>query len=158
LRRGFFWVFALASKKRTLIALFRDIRTNEPRAISRIFLDAEGHKIARKFLGPVIGAAVKISNDEAVTLGLVIGEGIETCIAAKQLGLMPVWALGTVGAIERFPVLGGIESLTILAEAGEPSGRAVQACFERWRAAGREVLVLKSTIGSDVNDAIRRVA
>jgi hypothetical protein len=90
-----------------------------------------------------------------MTMGLIIGEGVETCVAAKQLGFSPIWALGSVGAIETFPVLGGIECLTILAEAGEPSRKAVQKCFERWRAAGREVEVLKSTIGGDINDAIR---
>jgi hypothetical protein len=142
-------------KSRALIALFRDIETDKPRAISRIFLDAEGHKIERKFLGPVRGCAVKIDDDSDVTIGLIVGEGVETCLAAKQLGFSPVWALGSVGAIETFPVLGGIECLTILAEAGEPSRKAVQKCFERWRAAGREILIRKSIIGSDFNDAIR---
>jgi putative DNA primase/helicase len=55
-----------------LIALFRDIKTDEPRAASRILLDAEGHKIMRKFLGPVGGCAVKVSADEDVTMGLFI--------------------------------------------------------------------------------------
>jgi putative DNA primase/helicase len=58
-----------------LIALFRDIKTGEPRAASRILLDAEGHKIERKFLGPVSGCAVKVSADEDVTMGLFIAEG-----------------------------------------------------------------------------------
>jgi putative DNA primase/helicase len=142
-------------KNRALIALFRDIATDEPRPISRIFLDAEGRKIERKFLGPVAGCAVKIDSDENVTMGVIIAEGIETCLAARQLGFAPVWALGSVGAIAKFPVLNGIEALTILAEEGEPSRKAVQECFERWRAAGRKVIIRKSIIGSDINDALR---
>jgi hypothetical protein len=82
-----------------LLALFRDIRTDEPRAISRTYLDREGRKIGRKFLGPVGGAAVKLDPDDAVLKGLHVGEGVETCMAARQLGLRPTWALGSAGAI-----------------------------------------------------------
>ena len=38
------------------------------------------------------------------TGNLVVGEGIETCLAARQMGMKPVWALGSVGAIGRLPV------------------------------------------------------
>lgn len=40
-----------------MLALFRNVRTDAPQAISRTFLDREGGKIERKFLGPVGGAA-----------------------------------------------------------------------------------------------------
>ena len=142
-------------RDRTLVGLFRDIATNEPRAITRIFLDAEGHKIERKFLGPVGDCAIKIDDDENVTMGLIVGEGLETCVAARQLGYAPVWALGSAGAIGKFPVLNGVEGLTILAEEGVTSRKEVQACFDRWRAAGRDIVVRKSTVGSDINDAIK---
>lgn len=39
--------------------LFRNILTNEPQAVSRTFLDVDGRKIKRKFLGHVGGAAIK---------------------------------------------------------------------------------------------------
>jgi putative DNA primase/helicase len=139
-------------------------RQKSTQGIQRTALAPDGTAIKRdgKTFRLTLGAAksgtIKIDPDEHVTMGLCVGEGFESTLTGRQIGLAPVWALGSVGAIERFPVLGGIESLTILAEADEASGRAVQACFEKWRAAGREVLVLKSTIGSDVNDAIRRVA
>jgi hypothetical protein len=138
-----------------LIALFRDIRTDEPLAVSRIFLDAEGHLKERLFLGPVKGCAVKIDPDENVTMGLHICEGIESAIAARELGLSPVWAAGSVGAVAKFPVLGGIECLTILAE--EKDRKETQECFERWRDAGREVIVLHSKNGGDANDALRTI-
>ena len=38
-----------------MVALFRNVHTNEPQAISQTFLDSEGRKIGRKFLGPVAG-------------------------------------------------------------------------------------------------------
>jgi putative DNA primase/helicase len=115
-----------------MLALFRDIVTDEPRAVSRTFLDREGRKLSRKFFGPVGGAAIKLDPDDAVTQGLHIGEGIETCMAARQLELRPTWALGSTGAIGAFPVLSGIECLTLLAERDEASSRAVEACAARW--------------------------
>src|SRR5262249_20355986 len=67
---------------RAMIALLRDIITNEPCGIHRTFLDSAGRKLGRKMLGRAKGAAIKLNADENVTLGLTIGEGIETCIAA----------------------------------------------------------------------------
>lgn len=140
-----------------MLALFRDIVTNEPRAVSRTFLDAEGRKLERKFLGPVGGAAIKLDPDESVLAGLHIGEGTETCMAARQLGLRPTWALGSAGAFAAFPVLRGIECLTLLAEHDDASERAVEACASRWHSAGREVLIDRpiATGAKDLNDALR---
>ena len=56
--------------------------------------------------------AIKLDADENVEQGLHIGEGIETCLAGRQLDFKPCWALGSAGAIRGFPVLSGIEALT----------------------------------------------
>jgi hypothetical protein len=141
-----------------MIALFRDIWTNEPVAIHRTALTADGRKIGRKMLGSVRGAAIKLDADADVTMGLTIGEGVETCLAARQADFRPVWALGSVGAISSFPVLSGVEGLTILAETGEPSAKAIQTCGRRWSDAGREVIIVSPRTGSDVNDALRGAA
>jgi putative DNA primase/helicase len=85
---------------------------------------------------------------------LAIGEGVETCLAAMQFGIGPAWALGSVGAISFFPVLDDVSQLTILAEAGDASRRAVQICGRRWRRSSRRVLVSRSQVGSDHNDAL----
>jgi putative DNA primase/helicase len=77
-----------------VLALFRNISNDELQAVSRTFLDKEGRKLDRRFLGPVGGAAIKLDLDDAVLGGLQIGEGVETCLAARQLGLRPAWALG----------------------------------------------------------------
>ena len=138
----------------TLLALFRNVHTDAPQAVSRTFLDREGRKVERKFLGPVGGAAVKLDPDENVLGGLHIGEGIETCLAGRRLGLKPAWALGSKGAIGGFPVLSGVESLTILAEPDAET--EVEACASRWHAAGREVLINRPIGGKDINDALRR--
>jgi hypothetical protein len=138
------------------LALFRDIRNDEPRAISRTFLDAHGRKLERKFLGPVGGSAIKLDPDEDVLGGLHIGEGAESCLAARQLGCRPCWALGSKGAIGVFPVLSHIETLTILAE--PDAEREVEACASRWHLAGREVLITRTVGGGkDANDVLMRM-
>jgi putative DNA primase/helicase len=137
-----------------MVTLFRDIRTDELRAIQRTALQPDGSKISRLTLGPCRGAAIKISPDDDVTMGLTIGEGFETCLAASQLGFRPVWALGSAGAIKEFPVLSGIEALSILAETGPASADATTECRIRWNEAGQEVWVVTPKIGDDLNTAL----
>lgn len=88
-----------------MVALYRRLRSDEPVAIQRMFIDPEGRKLDRRMLGSVREAAVKISPDDGVTLGLVVGEGVESCLAAAMLGYRPVWALGSAGAIAKLPVI-----------------------------------------------------
>jgi hypothetical protein len=115
-----------------MIAAMRDIETDEIVAIQRTRLSPVGQKIDRRMLGPAGGAAVKLDADDTVTRGMCIGEGAETCLTALHLGLRPVWALGSKDQIAKFPVLNGVESLTILAE---PDAEAkVTECAERWHA------------------------
>jgi hypothetical protein len=141
---------------RAMLALFRSIKGDEPRAVSRRYLDPEGNKLGRKFLGPVGGAAIKLDTDENVLSGLHIGEGVETCMSARQLGMRPTWALGSAGAIAAFPVLSGVEYLTLLGENDDTSACVVETCATRWHAAGRAVLITRAVGGKDLNDAIRR--
>ena len=142
-----------------MVGLFRDISTNEPCTIHRTFIDGAGRKIDRKMLGRARGAAIKVDADENVTLGLHIGEGLETCLAARFAGFSPVWALGSAGAIAAFPVLSGVEAITILGEVddGGANRRAVQACAARWIETGREAFVVEPMVGRDLNDVWREV-
>ena len=105
-------------------------------------------------LGIVRRASIKF--DEIGPSGeLVVGEGVETCMAARQLGLGPVWALGSVGAISFLPVINNAQTLIILGEAGEASERAIRLCTKRWRAAGRRVRIAVPEPGlSDFNDVL----
>lgn len=132
----------------------------EPRAVMRTALTVDGKKIGRMAYGPVRGAAIKLSDDADVTMGLIIGEGLETTLAAMVFGLAPAWALGSVGGIAKFPVLSGIEALTILAETddGGASEQAILECFGRWTAAGRQVFSATSVIGGDASDALTMIA
>jgi Toprim domain-containing protein len=142
-----------------MVALFRDITTDEPCGIHRTFLDRNGRKVERKMLGCIKHAAIKLDPGENVTLGLTIGEGIETCIAAGLAGFNPVWALGSATAIANFPVLAGIEAITILGEVndGGANACAAQACAARWMDAEKDVLSIEPLVGGDMNDVWREV-
>lgn len=142
-----------------LLTLLRDIRTNEPRAIHRTALTPAGDKIGRMVLGPKVGAAIKLSPDDAVSMGLTIAEGIETALSGMQLGRRPVWSVVDAAGIANFPVLSGIEALTILVDNDESGTgqRGAIKCSERWTNAGREVLrVLPRHPGDDLNDVVRK--
>jgi putative DNA primase/helicase len=142
-----------------LLAAFESIDTNDITAVHRIRLDQPQRwpKADRRMLGVVHRAAVKL---DPVATTIMIGEGVETCMAARQcmasgdIERAPVWALGSVGAISFFPTLDGVKRLIILGETGEASAQAVRLCGQRWQRAGRRVQVLYSEIGSDVNDAL----
>jgi hypothetical protein len=143
-----------------MVALFRDIRTNRPCGIHRTFLDSSGRKRDRKMLGRASGAAIKLDPDESVMLGLNVGEGVETCMAARFAGFRPVWALGSATAIARFPVLSGVEAINILGEVedGGANDRAAKDCAARWTESGRDAFIVKPLIGDDLNDVWREVA
>jgi putative DNA primase/helicase len=148
--------FGEGARHPCLLALYRSIAGDEPHAIMRTALSPDARKIDRKALGPAGGAAIKLSDDADVTMGLVIGEGLETTLAGMVFGFAPAWALGSAGGIRTFPVLSGIEALTILAETDDDGAneRAIRECFTRWNAAGREVLRATPMIGGDANDAL----
>jgi hypothetical protein len=147
-----------------MVALYRDALTNEPCGIHRTFLhpdgrpvlNADGQKI-RKMLGRAKGAAIKLHEHEEVGCGLHIGEGIETCLSARILGYRPTWALGSSGAIADFPVIAGIEAITVLAENDAASNRAAKACRATYEAAGCESWICRPPYG-DMNDLLRSVA
>jgi hypothetical protein len=125
-------------------------------AVSRTYVH-EGRKVCKaKTLGEG-GGVVRLSRDEDVHEGLLLGEGIETCLAAATLSLRPIWSTGSGTTMGKFPVLAGIECLTLFADhdangAGERAARVTEA---RWLAAGRKARVILPDRTGDINDALR---
>jgi phage/plasmid primase-like uncharacterized protein len=115
------------SRQACLLALYRDIHTNKPKAISRTAIDIGGNKIGRMALGPVKGCAIKIDADENVEHGLTVGEGLETCLAGRELGFRPIWSLGSADAISRYR-RGRQISQREPAHSGRPKGQGRPAC------------------------------
>jgi putative DNA primase/helicase len=149
-----------------MVSLMRNVLTGEPQAVLRTYLDRDGRKRTifdrdgkalgeRLFKGPTGGAAIMLDPFEAVTGGLYIGEGVETCLAGRQKGMRPAWALGSAGEIAKFPVLPHVEALTLHRERCPKNAAASEACAARWIKAGREVFDAWPKAGKDINDALK---
>lgn len=101
-------------------------------------------------------------------LGLAIAEGIENAIAAAvRYSWFPLWATATAGNMRAFPVINGVETLTIFADhdkinlqTGQRAGDdAALECGLRWQEADREARIIKPTIeGLDFADMQERAA
>jgi putative DNA primase/helicase len=136
-----------------MVCLMRDIVTDEPCGIHRTFVDRKtGEKIDRRMLGVAKGAAIKL---DPAGPNLTIGEGVETVLAARMMGLGPVWAVGSSGAVGSFPVLKGLTGITLLEENDPRSRRDIEACGLRYFDAKRPVRVITPSVGNDMNDAWR---
>ena len=96
---------------KAIIGLMTDPTSGEPTGVHRTFLNDDGTKRERKMLGRA--GAIRLSPDEDVSEGLGVTEGIEDGLAVLAAGWAPVWSCLSCGGIERFPVLGGVECLTI---------------------------------------------
>jgi hypothetical protein len=149
-----------------LVALVRDIHTDQPRAVHRIAIEYEVdgsiriNGVRRMALGPIKGGVIKLTDHAEVTTYLGIGEGIESTLSMRRrpgFGTSPVWSLISADGIGTFPVLAGIEVLFIAVDNDENSvGQTAAAmCMERWTAADAEVFRLTpKAIGADLNDVV----
>jgi hypothetical protein len=144
-----------AERRPAMLTAFRLVTTDRLVAVHRTLISDDGEKIDRKMLGPVAGAAIKIDDDTDVEQGLTICEGFETGLAGRELGFRPVWALGSAPAIGLFPVLAGIDALTILAETDNTNEKQRRICGNRWAAADREILIATPRVAGDMNDALQ---
>ena len=143
-----------------LIARFTDAVTAEPRGIWRRPVVGEKPKA----LGPTAGCVIRLWPDVSVELGLVLGEGVETTLAAatrithRGTLLQPAWAAGSSGNMASFPVLAGVEALTLLVDhdANGAGERAAEQCASRWADARKEVIRLIPGDLGDFNDLLLR--
>jgi putative DNA primase/helicase len=136
-----------------LIAAFRQIDDNTITGIQRVRLNPDGSKQDRHMLGVVAHAAIKLGMPNSGELA--VGEGVETALAAMQLGFKPAWALGSCGGVSRFPIVDGVKQLTLLGENDSASAGATKVCGERWLRAGREVrVVMPDDACNDLNDEL----
>ena len=144
-----------------VVSRFTDTITGEPRGIHRRPIDGQKPRT----LGPMKDCVIRVWPDDMVTTGLVLGEGVESTLAAacqithRGTLLQPAWAAGCADNMKRFPVLPGIEALTLLVDhdASGTGQDAAATCARRWLAAGREVIRLTpKVVGADFNDIIKQ--
>ena len=144
-----------------MVALMTDPATGQPCGVHRTFLAANGRDRLRDGKGKMMAGnagVIRLSPDAEVTQGLGLAEGIETSLAVMQgFAWRPIWAATSAGAIARFPVLPGIEALTVFADADGPGLEAAQTCIARWADAGRESQIHAPPAG-DFNDMTKGAA
>jgi DNA polymerase len=148
--------FGPGNRHPCLLALLRDAITDQPIGIQRIALTPNARRIERRMLGQ--SGTVKLW---PVSSQLVVGEGIETVLAAATrvtyhgAPLQPAWSAVSTSLLEKFPVLPGVERLIILVD-HDPAGKTAAACCtERWNRAGRTVVRLTpKRAGTDFNDIV----
>ena len=135
-----------------LLCALSDARTGEQVGLINIFLRSDSTDRLRDNKGKTVtgragGAVVMLSDFDEPTMGLVLCEGVETGIALFQREVRPLWACGAAGTLKKFPLLGGIESLTIAADADAAGQRAADELARRRREAGREVRIVPPVAG-----------
>jgi CHC2 zinc finger/DNA polymerase family A/Toprim domain len=146
-----------------LVALMRDPVSDAPVGIHRIALkvvDGQVDKIDRWALGRM--GVVKLW--PAVDGRLVLGEGIETVLAAatrvpfEEAPLTPAWLAVAAGKLKRFPVLADVQRLILLVD-NDPEGLIAATAIERtWCSAGRTVTqLIPDQPGADFNDVVREL-
>jgi hypothetical protein len=122
--------------------------------------DAAGiwRRLDRAMLGPAARGAVRLAPAGET---LLVGEGVETCLAAMQATGLPGWAgLSTSGLVALIlPPL--VQTVVIVAD-NDPNGageRAARKAETRWRAEGRRVRIYMSpVVGEDAADLVLAAA
>jgi hypothetical protein len=150
-----------AERLPAMLALMTDPVTGEPCGVHRTFLAPEGRGKASGQAKMMLGRAgvIRLVPDEDVTHGLGLAEGIETALSVMQVyGWRPVWAATSAGAIASFPVLPGIECITVFSDNDESGAglKAANKCYKRWVSAGVEFANIPCPRTGDWNDMARR--
>ena len=154
--------FGPGTRVPSLLALLRDVTTDEPAGIHRIALTpavCNGAKVERRTLGRwPAPRAVKLW---PAATDLVIGEGLETVLAAATkldyLGtpLRPAWAAISAGNLARLPVIAGVERLVLLVDNDAAGQVSARRCESTWLTAERTVIRLTpDRAGADFNDIV----
>jgi len=156
-------VFGARAVHPCIIALMRDPMTAIPTGIHRIGLAvANGAviKLDRMALGRMGVVMFWPKNGSGQ---LVVGEGIETVLAAATRvsyqggSLTPAWSAVARGGLGRLPVLSGVSPLILLVDNDEngEGQRAAEQCRRAWKAAGRiTVPLIPKQRGWDFNDVV----
>jgi putative DNA primase/helicase len=140
-----------------MVALVTHGETGSPIAIHRTFLARNGHvkapvDPAKMMLGPCRGGVVRLADPGSV---LMVGEGIETCLAAMQATGHPTWAALSTSGLRSLDLPREARDVIVLADGDEPGEAAAQDCARRWKREGRRVRIARPPQGMDFNDLLK---
>ncbi len=139
-----------------MVALVTRGFDGKPLAIHRTYLARDGIGKApvepqKMMLGPCRGGAVRLGQPDDV---LLVGEGIETCLAAMQASGQPAWAALSTSGLRALDLPRNIRDVIVLADGDDPGEKAACDAALRWSHEGRRVRIARSPSGRDFNDLL----
>ena len=139
-----------------MVALVTRGSDGTPVAIHRTFIALDGVgkapvDQAKMMLGPCRGGVVRLADPNDV---LMIGEGIETCLAAMQVTGHPVWAALSTSGMRSLDLPKGVGNVIVLADGDDGGEAAARDCARRWKREGRQVRIARAPRGTDFNDIL----
>jgi hypothetical protein len=140
----------------TMVALVTNGADGTPVAIHRTYLARDGGWKApidpqKMMLGRCRGGAVRLAEPRDL---LMVGEGVETCLAAMQASGHPVWAALSTSGLRSLDLPIDIRDVIVLADGDEAGEAASRDCGSRWKRQGRRVRIARPTQGMDFNDML----
>jgi DNA primase len=85
---------------------------------------------------------------------LMIGEGIETCLAAMQATGHPAWAALSTSGLRALDLPAEARDVIVLADGDDPGEAAANVAALRWKREGRRVRIAQPPNGNDFNDVL----
>ncbi len=141
-----------------MVALVTRGMDGAPIAIHRTFLAREENgkapvDPAKMMLGQCRGGVVRLSDPGDV---LMVGEGIETCLAAMQATGLAAWAALSTSGLRALDLPRDLRDVIMLADGDDPGEAAAQHCAWRWKREGRRLRIARPPRGLDFNDLLMR--
>jgi putative DNA primase/helicase len=139
-----------------IVALVTRGADDVPIAIHRSFLARDGAGKApvdpqKMMLGPCRGGAVRFGAPGNV---LMVGEGIETCLAAMLATGNPAWAALSTSGLRALNLPNEVREVVVLADGDDPGEAAAQVCAWRWKRECRRARIARAPQGLDFNDLL----
>lgn len=139
-----------------MIGLISNGKTGNSLGIHRTFLSVDGNRKAgvqpeKMMLGPCNGGCIRLAEPSEI---LMIGEGIETCMAAMQATALPAWASLSASGMVNLDLPNSVYNIIILAD-GDSTGEAASLnAAAKWKKEGRRVRIASAPAGLDFNDLL----
>ena len=163
-----------------MVALVTNGADATPLAIHRTFLARDGSSKApvdpqKMMLGPCRGGVVRLGDlrgagaadaadadpsgrplaTRSIIGGvLMVGEGIETCLAAMQATGHPAWAALSTAGLRALDLPEDVRDVIVLADGDAAGEAAARDCAWRWKRQGRRVRIARPPQGTDFNDML----
>jgi putative DNA primase/helicase len=139
-----------------MVALVTNGTDATPVAVHRTFLACDGSRKApvdpqKMMLGPCRGGVVRLAEPGDV---LMVGEGIETCLAAMEATGHAAWAALSTSGLRSLDLPTSVRDVIVLADGDEAGEAAAQDSAYRWMHQGRRVRIARPPRGMDFNDLL----